>query len=374
MSNFIETFKKGKRGDNYGLTTGIVQLDIAINRLQRKTSIGVAAAPKVGKTTLCDYCFVISPYLECEKEGTLDNVEWIYWSFEIDRISKEFKYAAFFMYHDYGIPTYIYKGKKYQMDGDYLQGKKIHREGNTTELIPIHPDHEEKLKEIYAKRIVPLFGEWSDSGTLIKPGKITFIEERDNPTGMWKFLIAHAKMNGSFTLTPYETHDDNNNVVIKQRITGYVPKNPKKFTICITDHMRKLKKERGFSTKDNIDKWLEYQTEIRNLTSYTFINVVHSNRNLANVDKLKFAGEFIFPTGDDTKDSGNFAEECTILMTLFNPNDEKYNLSKHFGIVLENYPLYRSIHITESRYTECPVHIQTNMFGGFNYFEPIIKT
>ena len=84
-----------------------------------------------------------------------------------------------------------------------------------------------------------------------------------------------------------------------------------------------------------------------------------------------YAGEFIFPTADDCKDSGNPAEECTIFMTLFNPNDEKYNLKKHFGVELAGYPNYRSLHITESRETECPVHIQTTMFGNINMFTPL---
>jgi hypothetical protein len=93
------------------------------------------------------------------------------------------------------------------------------------------------------------------------------------------------------------------------------------------------------------------------------------------MDRLKYAAEFIFPTADDVKDSGNLAEECNVLMSVFNPNDEKYNIDKHFGVDLRNgaFPNYRSIHITDSRDTECPVHVQTNMFGGINLFTPLIE-
>lgn len=56
---------------------------------------------------------------------------------------------------------------------------------------------------------------------------------------------------------------------------------------------------------------------------------------------------------------------------MFNPNDEKYNLTKHFGIELANYLNYRSIHIVESRDSESPLCIQTNMFGGVNMFQGI---
>ena len=45
--NFVKAFKQGKEGKNFGLTTGLPQLDQAINGIQRKTTISVAAAPKV---------------------------------------------------------------------------------------------------------------------------------------------------------------------------------------------------------------------------------------------------------------------------------------------------------------------------------------
>jgi hypothetical protein len=373
MSNFIETYKKGKEGKNFGLDTGIPALNKAINGLQKKTSIGLAAAPKVGKTTLCDFSFVISPYLQMEALGRLDDIEWIYFSYEIDRISKEFKFAAFFFAHDHNVHNFIYKGKVYSMSGTYLQGKLLHENSDgTIESIRVSDEHEAILKEVYAKRIVPLFGEYGTKGEKIKPGKIDFIEAPENPTGLNKYLWSHAKQNGSFIEEDYKTVDEQGQPVKKKRVVGYTPNNPEKFTIIITDHIRKLRRERGFTMKENIDKWLEYSTILRNLCYYTFIHIIHSNRNMANVDRLKYAGEFIFPTADDCKDSGNPAEECTIFMTLFNPNDEKYNITKHFGVELQSFPNYRSLHITESRETDCPVHMQLNMFGGTNIFTPLL--
>lgn len=376
--NFVTVFKEGQQGQNMGLSTGLPTLDRAINGIQRKTSIGVCAAPKCGKTTLADFSFVISPYLQMLQLDRLDDVEWIYYSYEIDRVTKEFKYASFFMYLDFKIADFVYEGVTYPMSQDYLMGRLKHQYRNTQgevigeEIILLTDDHSKKLKEIYVKRIIPLFGEYDEHGKKIQPGKIDFIEEADNPTGMYKYLKNHAKANGQFLEESYFTTDDSGRTVEKKRIIGFKPRNPKKYTIVLTDHIRKLKRERGFTMKENIDKWLEYTTEIRNLTGYTFINIAHSNRGVANVDKLRYAGNRIFPTADDVKDSGNLAEESTILLTLFNPNDEKYNLTEHFDVDLQTHPNYRSIHVTESRYTECPVHIQTNMYGNINLFTPLI--
>lgn len=375
MSNFIETYKAGKLGKNFGLDTGIPALNKGINGLQRKTSIGLAAAPKVGKTTLCDFAFVLSPYLEAERKGTLDKIHWIYFSYEIDRISKEFKFAAFFMAHDYKQYNFTYKGKIYKMSATYLMGKLFHENPDKTfETVKVTEEHERLLKEIYERRIVSLFGEFSSTGIKLKPGLIDFIEDPENPTGLNKYLFGHARQNGEFLKEKYTVYDEQHNPIVKERINGYTPNDPEKYVIIVTDHIRKLRRERGFTLKETIDKWLEYSTFLRNLCGYTFIHIIHSNRNVANIDRLKFAGEYIFPTADDCKDSGNPAEECTIFMTLFNPNDEKYNLKSHFDLKLADFPNYRSLHITESRETECPVHMQLNMYGGINYFEPITNS
>lgn len=370
--NFKEIFKQGKAGRNIGLTTGIPGLDQSINGIQRKSTYSIAAAPKCGKTTLCDYAFVLMPYLEAVKNGTLDNVHWIYFSYEIDRISKEFKFAAFFMYHDFDVAQITYKGKVYEMSQDYLMGKLLHKnEDGSLELIPVTEEHEEMLKHIYTDRIIPIFGEYDDLGKQIKKGIMTFIEDPENPTGLYKGLMRYAEAHGNFIKENYTTKDDSGRDITLQRIVGYRPTNPDLFTIIVTDHIRKLKRERGFSMKENIDKWLEYSTWLRNICGFTFVHIVHMNRGLSNVERLKYAGEFVYPTGDDVKDSGNISEESTVLLSMFKPQDEKYNLKVHFGADLTQSPNYRSIHVADSRYTECPVHIQTNMYGGINVFTPL---
>lgn len=373
MGNFVTTVKDGKEGLNLGITTGIRTLDKAMNGIQKKMSIGLAAAPKTGKTAFADYCFLIAPYLYMKKHDRLEDIEWIYFSFEIDRISKEFKMAALFMFLDHGIYDFEYDGKRYEMNQDYLMGRLMdHNEDGSTKQIKLSEEHDRLLKEVYLNRIIPIFGEYDPDGRQIRKGKITFIEEADNPTGMYKFCWNYAMKNGQFNYESYYTINDSQQQEIRHRVIGYTEKNPKKYTIIITDHARKCIMERGFTMKQNIDKWLEYSSILRNRCNFTFVNILHSNRGVTNVDRLKMHGDKIFPTADDIKDTGNLAEESTILMTLFNPHDEKYNLDNHFGIPLANHPMYRSLHITESRYTPSPRHIQLNAYEGINYYEPLI--
>ena len=369
MSNFVSTFKAGQEGRNFGITTGIPALDEAINGLQRGVSIGLAAAEKVGKTTLADFSFLISPYLYMLSVNRLDDIEWIYYSFEIDRVSKEFKIASFFMAHDFKEYNFIYKDKVYQMNPNYLMGKQIHRNSDdTTEIVPVSVEHEIMLKQVYINRIIPMFGRYDEHGNKIAKGKIDFIEMPENPTGVYKYLELHAKLNGEVLYETYTSLNEKNISEIRKRIIGYKPNNPNKFTVVIADHIRKFRRERGFTMKDNIDKWLEYTTELRNRCKFTFINIAHMNRGLSNIERLKFAGEYVFPTSDDVKDSGNLGEESTYVLTMFNPNDEKYNITKHFGVDVRSYPNYRSLHLVASRDTDFPAHIQLNMYGGINTF------
>jgi hypothetical protein len=218
---------------------------VATNGTQRKISIGVAAAPKVGKTTFVDYCYVLQPYLQMEKLGRLDDIDWIYFSYEIDRINKEFKFAAFFMAYDHGVWNYIYKGKMYLMNQDYLMGKQLHKNvDGDSEIIPVAPEHEELLKIIYEKRIIPLFGEYAQDGSKLSKGKIDFIEEPENPTGLNKYLFRYAKANGNFVEENYTTFNDQHQPIIKKRIAGYTSNNDDKFSFIITRSCEKIKKRK----------------------------------------------------------------------------------------------------------------------------------
>jgi len=373
--NFVVAYEAGKRGENIGLTTGMLPLDRAIGGVQKKAMYVVAAGPKVGKSTFVDMCFVIEPMLEY-MENLKKNPEmkmrahWIYFSFEISRVEKEAKFMAYFFYKDYGLNQFDYNGEMVEISANYLLGK---TKSKTTGLpILVTPEHDVIVKQLYKDRIVPIFGKYDGiTGNKIVQGLMDCVEQRANPTGMRNYILHYAKDKGTFIKEKYTTRDEKENPITKERTVGYKPKNPELYTIIITDHVRKLYEERGYNMKQLIDKWAEYQVELRNWCSFTFVNVVHINRALASVERIKFMKETLYPTGDDIKDTGNLSEDANFVITLFNPKDEKYNIDVHFGIQLDNYPNYRSIHLVESRGTPCPQHLATQMYGNINLFKPI---
>ena len=379
MNNFIESFKNGQKGKNKGLYLGpgLDNISKAINGVQRHRIYTVASPPKTGKSTFVDYGFVISPYLDWIENNPGIEIEWVYFSFEIDRVSKEFDFVAYFLYHDFGIEritleegqTITINNQKetvIDLSPDYLRGRLQDDNGN---IIKVKESIVEAIKVVYEKRIIPLFGEYSSSGTQITPGKINFIENRDNPTGIWKYLIHKAEKEGDFI---YEYFGEN-----KKRIRGYKPLNPDKITIVVLDHIRKCVPERGFNMKQTVDKMSEMLVELRNLLSYTFVIVIHSNRNIADTERLKFAKDELYIQSEDLKDSGNLNEDSDFVLSMFNPNDDRYHLTKHFGMTIKDrnnnpiYPNLRTIHLIESRHCLYPQHFKTNMRGNLKTFEQI---
>lgn len=376
--NFETAYILGQQGSNQGLSMGegLSEVSNAVNGVQKGMIYGVAAAPKVGKSTFADFVFVIQTFLEC----LLNNIplEIIYFSFEIDRISKEFDFAAHFLMRDFNIHEIelpegrTIKGETtVEMSSNYLRGK---LKGDDGEIIKVNSTIHECLEKVYHDRIIPLFGEYDQEGQKVRDGVIKFIEQKENPTGLRNFLMEDARQNGTFISEKYFDKKLNKQ---GERITGYKPNNEDRFVVVVTDHLRKLKLERGFKMKETVDKYIEYSVEIRNWCKYSFVHIIHLNRSMSDMGRIKYSGDLLFPNGDDIKDTGNLSEDADFLFTMLNPNDERYGLTEHFGEKIKDkagnplYPKLRTIHLVESRHTEFPQHFRVNMIGGTKYFSKV---
>lgn len=369
MSNFIEEFNKGQRGEAKGIPfgEGLESITMDTSGIHKARIYGVGGPEKSGKSTFTDYAFVIQPYLYCLANNI--PIDWEYYSFEIDRVSKEFDFITYFLHKDYGVlniklPNGItHKGSNIlQLNPEYLRGHLLDDKHN---LIKVHEDLKPLIRKTYENRIIPLFGEYASNGIKIRKGVINFKEGRDNPTGVYKDLIAVANREGTITKGGDGMY------------LSYQPDNPKKIKIVIVDHIRKLHLERGWQLKQTIDKMSEYMVMLRNLLGYTFVPILHTNRNLGSVERLGHFKSGIYPTSSDLKDSGNLGEDCNYLFMTFNPNDDQYALKKHFDMDIRDskgnilFPNLRSIHLVSSRHGEFPRHYKTNMFGNIKKFEKI---
>lgn len=400
--NFIEAFKKGQAGANKGLPMGegLEEVSRSVNDVQRETVYVAAAAAKAGKSTFVDAGFVIGPclyvidnnlkYRQYLEQGMTSEqikikydidyieLEIFYFSYEINRIRKEFDFAAHFLNKDFGIenvmlePGITHDGKNViQISSQYLRGVLT---DDNQKLIPVKPAIIDALKTVYQTRIIPLFGEYDIKGNLITSGIIKFFDKKDNPTGIRNHLIKHASLCGKIEYSKFVGPDSK----IHKRVVRYTPNNPDKYTIIVLDHIRKLIPERGFNAKQTVDKFSEYAVELKNDFGFSFVHIVHLNRSMADQTRIKQQDDLLYPNSDDVKETGNLAEDCDVMFTIFNANDDRYSLTKHFGKMIKDrsnnllYPNYRSIHLVESRDTIYPRHFRLNMFGNIKKFKKLI--
>lgn len=376
--NFQIEFQKGQQGKNSGLSMGegLDVVDTDINGVQKGMIYAIGAAPKVGKTTLTDNAFVIGPYLDALEKGVPLDI--IYFSYEIDRISKEFDFTCHFLDYDHDINEYklpdgvtVDGEKKIGISSTFLRGR---LQDDNKNMIPVPEWLVEKIITVYRDRIKPLFGDYDENGKMITSGAIKFFEEKENPTGLRNHIMEYAEENGEFVTQSFYSKKQKKSFT---KIMGYKPHNPDKYTIIVTDHLRKLTMERGFQMKQNVDKFVEYSVEFRNWCKFTFIHIIHLNRGFSDTHRLNLAKDQLYPNGDDFKDTGNLSEEADYVFTMMDPNDGRYNLTKHFGKTIKDssgnplYPHMRTIHLVDSRHCYFPRHYRLNMNGGLKKFYPL---
>lgn len=377
MSNLLVTLEKGKKGFARGLPTGVKDLDSLFLGVQRQTYYGIFAGPGAGKTTFTDFVFVLSVCDYAEKNNL--NLKIKYYSYEISRIKKEFKLACYFFFKDYSIRNFTHNGKKYDISPNYLMGKLLDDEEN---LISIKPEHEKILKEIYHNKIVKIFGTYDESGKKIKDGYVDIVNDSSDPVGIYNEMYQFAEERGTIVKEKYYVKDANGNVKERYRACGYKPNDPNEMVVVIIDHMRKVRQPKGYNQKQTLDDISNRLMKMRDIFGYSPVAIIHSNRNLSNIDRIKYQKGSLYPDMDDIKDSGNIAEDVDVLISLFNPTEEKYNIQNHFGwkikktgtskndITFNNYMKnhFRSLHLVKSRDTPFPKHFFLYMFGNINYF------
>lgn len=341
MDEFIESVEEGLRGRNVGIKTCMPRLSAFLNNIQEKRYFLVGAQQKTGKSAFVDEFFILSPFL---MNPDID-IHWKYFSYEIDLISKKAKWTAYFMTKIYNITV----GE----DGGPIEDAYILSLGDRK----LGTDHRKLVDEIKEKYIDPLFK------------KIDFFEEREVPTGIYKHMISHAAKIGEIQYEDYEMKETDDlgkptgKSITKQRMVGF-KNNSNTKTIFLVDHVGLMKRQAGFTKKDNIDKLSEYAVILRNLFGFIPVLVSQFNRDLGKVDRLKFSGEQLQPSVEDFKDTGACSEDASVVIALFNPTLYPH-IKKHLGYDLEAVGKgYRSLHILANRHGISGANLAYNLEGN----------
>jgi hypothetical protein len=125
-----------------------------------------------------------------------------------------------------------------------------------------------------------------------------------------------------------------------------------------------MKKEKGYSKKENIDKLSEYAVILRNTFSFVPVLVSQFNREIGKTDRLKFSGEELQPSIEDFKDTGCMSEDASVVLGLFNATLYPH-IKNHLGYNLDTIGKgYRSLHILANRHGVTGANISYNLEGN----------
>ena len=283
-----ERIEAGILGKYAGLANGLNRANNYLFGLQRSTYYLLGGLSGTYKSMLCDY-MVQNALADAKRKNIECNVH--YYSFEIDKLSKECNWLANAVYNKYDrvIPIEKVKGMGFNPEKPETFDKGLNLEEQQMVISCIDEVQEEM-------------------------DKIHFTWETVNPTGvfhdLWKFALTRGTLQ-------YEEYT-NGGGEIKKKIVGYTPNNPDAYNLVVLDHIFLARKELEFNKKDVIDKLSEYFITLRNLFGFTIIVVQQFNQGLSSVERQKFKGADISPSQNDFRDSTNPYQDCDVALGTLN--------------------------------------------------------
>jgi replicative DNA helicase len=333
FKRFKEEIDRGMLGQNEGLPIGMDRLLQVVPNLQKKTFYLVGANTGEGKTTLVDDLFFYTPleYIANLKENPNNiEVEVLYYSFEIDKISKIGKAINRKIFIDTGkildVNTIFSRGKNRLSQEDY-------------DIVMSYA----KYWEFFEKHV-------------------TFFDARCNPTQVYKDMKSMAEKNGKIYKKKIGSGVDQREI-----FDYYEPHNPNKYMIIYVDHLALSTEERGFTKKQTMEKLSEYLMIGRNNYGMTAVVIQQLNMEIFSPERVKI--NRLAPMLSDFGDSRAVSRDAEFVMALFNPM--KFGLEKYAGYnisVLRD--KFRSLEILKSRNSAGDCRIGLLFEGaGSKFFE-----
>jgi len=334
----LSRIEQGRSGLNKGIPIPFDKLSNFIPNIQQRTYYLVIAGTKVGKTTLTDDLFFYSAYDYYKSKKDTDTLEDFdleidYFSFEIDLETKIIKGITRKLFHDYGI----------NINADIILSRgKNYCEQELYDLVRGYEKYFNDLEEV-----------------------CTIHEMPDNPTGIHKHLYRRAEANGEI-ITQNINQDPNGTPIM--RFKEYRPHNKNKFRLAFIDHVALMAEERGFNTKQNIDKMSQMFVMHRNNFNLTPIVVQQLNFDSDNDERHK--SNRLTPTLRDIGDSKYTARDANLIIALFNPS--AFGLEKFQGYDIAKLGnTFRNLEILVNRDGEPNVNLGLNFIGAAGTFREL---
>jgi replicative DNA helicase len=336
FNDVIANIKRGQLGQNKGLPMGFNKLVEYVPGTQRGTYYLVGGETGSGKTAFTDDAFLYNPYDWYMANPDIKsgmNFKVFYWSLEIDKNIKMTKAICRKLFLDYGTVV----------DINYVLSRGKNRiSAEVFEQVMTCKQYFEEMEDV-----------------------LTIIDANQNPTGVNKFMLSHAKANGEFKYKTVNNGDGDIKIFDK-----YVPNHSNDYTLIIIDHISLMKRESGHTVKANVDKMSEYLIPLRNNFGYTPVVVQQLNRSNTATDRFKM--DMVEPKLSDFKDSGNTQQDANVIMALFSPRRHELENFRGYDITKLK-DRFRSLSILKNRDGASDVRVGLQFVGEVGYFQELPK-
>lgn len=331
----LSEISKGLEKNNDGIPVPFSRLAPHISDIRQKTYYLIGGAAKSGKTSFADTFFLYNSYDHYKKLQKEDNLngfelEIDYFSFEIDITSKILKGISLKLWKDYNINV---------TPLELTRLNKNNSKGEIYELVLSLRKYFEELEDVCLIHQHP-----------------------DNPTGIHKHLMKRAYANGE-VITKNINSDPKGEPIL--RFDSYKPNNSNLYRFCFVDHVSLVPEEKGYNTKQNIDKLSSYLVMHRN--NFLLSPVVIQQLSFETQNDERHKSNRLTPTTRDFSDSRYTIRDCNLAITLFNPSElqvekfQGYNIAK-----LGN--SFRNMEIIINRDGEPNINLGLNFIGKCGNF------
>jgi len=308
----LQEIESGIKGENNGLNLGLERLQEYIPGLQPGNIYLCGGSTGSGKSMFVINNFIYTPYEDYIKNYKDSmNLKIFIYSAEMSKPALGVRAIARKLYLDYGIIA----------DTNYILSRGKNRVS----------------KEIYekTKTLAKYFEQMSE-----------YIEvfSNENPTGIRNTVLRYINDNGTTYTKTVQAHDG------EKEVFDYYKPHKKQLVVVASDHLGIIKRERGFSKKENIDKYMSYQIDLRDMFGVSFVNVQQLNRGIGSTDRMKL--DAVTPTLDDFKETSDTTDAANYVVSIFSPqrhelaNFRGYLINKRDGGIGDR---FRAISILKNR-------------------------
>ena len=332
--SLISNVDRGRSGENKGIPMPFERLRKYIPNIQQKTYYLIGAKTKIGKTSLADDLFLYGPLdyiLSGIDPGIKLDID--YFSYEIDIRTKVTKAVVRKIWKDFGIlvdvNTVLSKGENYCSDEIY-------------EMVKTYKEYFDSIEQYLTVHDIP-----------------------ENPTGIRNYLLKKAYARGTVYKKDINKDPKGEPIMIFDR---YEPKDPNLHWIVIIDHIALMHQERGFNTKENIDKMSQYLVGLRNNFGITPVVIQQLNFDTDNDQRHK--SNRLTPTIRDFGDSKYTTRDANVIMTLFSPYE--YGIHQFEGYdIMKLGNRFRNLEILANRDGEPNVNVGLNFVDAAGCFREL---